>query len=310
MKFSHQPVLFQEAIEQLNLKPHGLYVDCTLGAAGHSMGMLAAEPSIRLVGIDQDPQALQRAQYRLTAYAERVTLINDNFRNLKDILFRLNISAVDGILMDIGVSSPQLDSAERGFSYQHDAPLDMRMDPSQKLHAGIIVNNYSERELTEMIQDYGEERWAARISEFVVRERKDTPLETTGQLVSVIKKAIPASARAVGPHPARRTFQALRIAVNDELGALQEGLQQAVVALASEGRLAVITFHSLEDRIVKNYFQDLLGRCTCPPNLPVCVCGQKATVRLVNNKPILPSRQEVENNARARSAKLRVVEKL
>ncbi|HHY15956.1 MAG TPA: 16S rRNA (cytosine(1402)-N(4))-methyltransferase RsmH [Firmicutes bacterium] len=310
MKFSHQPVLLQETIEKLNLKPHALYVDCTLGAAGHSMGMLAIEPTIRLIGIDQDPQALERAQYRLAAYARQVTLVRDNFRNLRDILSGLHIGAVDGILMDIGVSSPQLDSAERGFSYQQDAPLDMRMDPGQRLQAETIVNTYSEQQLAEIIRDYGEERWAGRISEFIVSERKKAPLETTGQLVSVIKKAIPAAARAVGPHPARRTFQALRIAVNDELGALQEGLQQAVEMLAPEGRLAVITFHSLEDRIVKNYFQELLGRCTCPPNLPICVCGQKPTARLVNTKPILPSKGEVESNARARSAKLRVIEKL
>lgn len=310
MKFSHQPVLFRETIEQLNLKPHGIYVDCTLGAAGHSVGMLVAEPTIRLIGIDLDPHALQRAAYRLTAYADQVTLVNDNFRNLKKILFELDIRAVDGVLMDIGVSSPQLDSAERGFSYQHDAPLDMRMDPSQPLHAQTIVNTYSGQQLTEIIKDYGEERWAARISKFIVRERKKAPLETTGQLVSIIKKAIPARSRATGPHPARRTFQALRIAVNDELNALQSGLEQALAVLDSGGRLAVVTFHSLEDRIVKNYYQGLLGKCTCPPDLPVCVCGQKPIARLVNSKPILPSREELKNNPRARSAKLRVVEKL
>lgn len=310
MKFSHQPVLFRETTEHLALKPHGTYVDCTLGAAGHSVGMLAAEPTIRLIGIDQDPQALERAEYRLTAYSSQVTLINNNFRNLRKILLELAIPQVDGVLMDIGVSSPQLDSAERGFSYQQDAALDMRMDPSQLLNAETIVNTYSEQQLTGIFRAYGEERWAARISEFIVNERKRAPLQTTSQLVSVIKKAIPAGARAGGPHPARRTFQALRIAVNDELNALQEGLEQAVEALAPQGRLAVITFHSLEDRIVKTYFQELLGKCVCPPDLPVCVCGKEARGRLVNRKPILPSKEELENNPRSRSAKLRVLEKL
>jgi 16S rRNA (cytosine1402-N4)-methyltransferase len=310
MKFSHQPVLLRETIEHLNLKPNGIYVDCTLGAAGHSTAILAAEPTVRLIGIDQDPQALERASLRLAAYTGQVTLVQDNFRNLERILDGLGIGKVDGVLMDIGVSSPQLDDADRGFSYQQDAPLDMRMDPNQPIDAKTIVNTYSAEELTKIIKMYGEERWASRISDFIVRERKRAPLETTGELVDLIKRAIPAKARATGPHPARRTFQALRIAVNDELNALQQGLEQAVEVLAAQGRLAVITFHSLEDRIVKNFFQEMLGKCICPPDFPVCVCGRTPQGRLVTRGPLLPSQEELEDNPRSRSAKLRVLEKL
>jgi 16S rRNA (cytosine1402-N4)-methyltransferase len=310
MHYGHEPVLLLETIDALALKPGEVYVDCTIGAAGHSLGMLATEPTIKLVGIDQDDAALERAKYRLAAYAHQVTLIRGNFRNLQSLLQENGVSEVAGVLMDIGVSSPQLDEGERGFSYHQDARLDMRMDRSAKLDAWTIVNTYSEEELTEIIAEYGEENWAARISQFIVAERRDRPIETTGDLVAVIKKAVPAGARAKGPHPARRTFQALRIAVNDELGALRDGLQQAVDMLKPQGRLAVITFHSLEDRIVKEYFQSLLGKCTCPTDLPVCVCGSEAVVKLVNRKPITASQREVESNPRSRSAKLRVVEKI
>lgn len=310
MHFAHEPVLLKETIQALQLKAGEVYVDCTLGAAGHSLGMLATEPSIRLIGIDQDNQALERAHYRLAAYAGQVTLVRDNFRNLRSILERMNINKVAGILMDIGVSSPQLDDGERGFSYHQEARLDMRMDQDSSLDAWTVVNTYSQDQLAKIIAQYGEERWAVRISQFVVSERQKAPLDTTGDLVTVIKKAIPAGARAHGPHPARRTFQALRIAVNDELGALREALEQAVEVLQPLGRLAVITFHSLEDRIVKEHFQELLGDCTCPSNLPICICENEPVVRLVNRKPIIASPRELESNPRARSAKLRVVEKL
>lgn len=310
MHFAHEPVLLQETIEALDLKSGGVYVDCTLGAAGHSLGMLTTNPDIRLIGIDQDGEALERAKYRLTAYAPQVTLVRDNFRNLRSILQHMDISEVAGILMDIGVSSPQLDDGERGFSYHQDARLDMRMDQDSALDAWSIVNTYDEKELAKIILDYGEERWASRIAQFIAAERSREPIETTGDLVAVIKKAIPAGARAKGPHPARRTFQALRIAVNDELGALKQALEQAVDSLAPGGRLAVITFHSLEDRIVKEYFQTLLGQCTCPPNLPICICKNEPIVRLINRKPIEASQGELESNPRSRSAKLRVVEKL
>ncbi len=310
MHFAHEPVLFRETIQALDLKAGEIYVDCTLGVAGHSLGMLATEPAIQLIGIDQDTEALERAKYRLAAYIGQVTLVKDNFRNLKTILQRLNISKVAGILMDIGVSSPQLDDGERGFSYHQDARLDMRMNQDSPLDAWTVVNTYDEQELTKIILEYGEERWAARIAEFIIAERKTSPIHTTADLVSVIKKAIPAGARSGGPHPARRTFQALRIAVNDELGALKAALEQAVEVLKPGGRLAVISFHSLEDRIVKEYFQDLLGKCTCPPGLPVCVCENEPIIRLVNRKPIEASQRELEANPRARSAKLRVGEKL
>ncbi len=310
MQFGHEPVLLQETLEALALKPGEVYVDCTVGAAGHSLGMLATEPTIKLIGIDQDDAALERASYRLANYAGQVTLVKGNFRRLRSLLLNEDITEVAGILIDLGVSSPQLDEGDRGFSYHQDARLDMRMDRSSELDAWTIVNTYSEEELARIIFEYGEERWAARIARFIVEEREKAPLDTTGDLVAVIKKAIPAGARAKGPHPARRTFQALRIAVNDELGALQDVLHQAVELLKPGGRLAVITFHSLEDRIVKDYFQELLGKCTCPPGLPVCVCGSEPLVELVNRKPIVPSPWEVEKNPRSRSAKLRAVEKL
>ncbi|MCK9524651.1 MAG: 16S rRNA (cytosine(1402)-N(4))-methyltransferase RsmH [Limnochordia bacterium] len=309
MHYAHEPVLLKETIEALDLKPQETYVDCTLGAAGHSLAMLATEPTIRLIGIDQDREALGRARYRLTAYTSQATLVRDNFRNLRSTLHSLGITEVAGVLMDIGVSSPQLDDGERGFSYHQEARLDMRMDQDSALDAWAIVNTYDQEELTKIIYEYGEERWARRIAEFIVAERAEDTINTTADLVTVIKKAIPAGARATGPHPARRTFQALRIAVNDELGALRLALEQAVDMLKPKGRLAVISFHSLEDRIVKEYFQSLLGNCTCPPNLPICVCENKPVVRLVNRKPIEASLLELDSNPRSRSAKLRVVEK-
>ncbi|HHW73191.1 MAG TPA: 16S rRNA (cytosine(1402)-N(4))-methyltransferase RsmH [Firmicutes bacterium] len=310
MQFGHEPVLLQETIDALALKPGEVYVDCTVGTAGHSLGMLATEPTIKLIGIDQDEAALERAKYRLATFVRQVTLVKGNFRHLRSLLEEQGITEVAGVLIDLGVSSLQLDEGERGFSYHQDARLDMRMDQDSKLDAWTIVNTFSEDELTRIISEYGEERWAARISRFIVAERRVRPIETTGDLVAVIKKAVPAGARADGPHPARRTFQALRIAVNDELGALREVLGQAVELLKPQGRLAVITFHSLEDRIVKDYFQELLGKCTCPPGFPICVCGNRPVAELVYRKPVVPSPREVEKNPRSRSAKLRVVEKL
>ncbi len=310
MNFAHEPVLLQESIEALNLKPNGVYVDCTLGGAGHSLAILATEPTISLIGIDQDPAALERAQHRLQHHKERVTLVHGNFRDIAQILAERGVEKVDGILMDIGVSSPQLDEGERGFSYHYDAPLDMRMNPANPVDARDLVNTLPEHELAQIIFEYGEERWAKRIAQFIVEHRAKEPIETTGQLVQVIKNAVPARARQKGPHPARRTFQALRIAVNDELGALRSALEQSIDLLKVGGRIAVITFHSLEDRIVKEFFNSCLGRCTCPPDLPVCVCNPKTTLKLVNSKPIVPSPAELAKNPRARSAKLRAAERV
>jgi len=310
MHFAHEPVLLHESVEVLALKPGGTYVDCTLGGAGHSLAVLSTEPSIRLIGIDRDPEALERAGHRLQHYKDRVTLVHGNFRHLARILADQGIDRVDGILLDIGVSSPQLDEGERGFSYHQDAPLDMRMNPDDPVTAQDLVNTLSQKELARIIAEYGEERWAARIADFIVKYRAIEPIRTTSQLVQIIKNAVPAAARQGGPHPARRTFQALRIAVNDELGALRSVLEQSVPLLNPGGRIAVITFHSLEDRIVKEFFQSCLGRCTCPPDLPVCVCGRRATLKLVNSKPIVPSAAELEKNPRARSAKLRAAERI
>lgn len=310
MHFAHEPVLLHESLEALALKPGGTYVDCTLGGAGHSLAILSTEPSIKLVGIDQDPAALERAGHRLQHYRDRVTLVHGNFRDITRLLAGIGISQADGILLDIGVSSPQLNEGERGFSYHHDAPLDMRMNPEGAVSAQDLVNGLSQKELTRIISEYGEERWAARIAQFIVNYREQEPIRTTGQLVGIIKSAIPVGARQGGPHPARRTFQALRIAVNDELGALQSALEQSVPLLRQGGRIVVITFHSLEDRIVKEFFQSCLGRCICPPGLPVCACGQQATLKLVNNKPIVPSAAELAKNPRACSAKLRAAERL
>ena len=308
--FNHVTVLLHEAVANLVTDPHGIYVDCTLGGAGHSRAILAGlEPEGRLIAFDQDPVAIANAR-TLLGDDPQVTLVQANFVRLAESLRKLGVGPVKGILFDLGVSSPQLDEAWRGFSYMHDAPLDMRMDPDNPLTARTIVNDWSEAEITRVIRDYGEENWASRIAEFIGRERNKQAIETTGQLVAIIKDAIPAAARRTGPHPAKRTFQALRIAVNDELGVLERALDQAISCLDTGGRVAVITFHSLEDRIVKEKMQSWLGRCTCPPGLPVCQCGAKAVARLVTRKPLLPSQEEIEQNPRARSAKLRVAEKL
>lgn len=310
MDFVHQPVLLNEVIAGLNLKPNGIYVDCTLGGGGHTQAVLDSQPDVTVIGIDQDPNALAAAQARLAPYGSRVKYVRDNFRNLDLVLASVDHLHVDGILMDIGVSSPQLDQKDRGFSYQHDARLDMRMDPMAQISAHDLVNSLTKQELTRIIRDYGEERWANRIAEFIVEHRREKPIDTTGELVSVIKAAIPKKARLEGPHPAKRTFQALRIAVNDELGALSEAIEKAVNHLKPQGRLCVITFHSLEDRLVKNAFREFENPCICPPGLPICTCGKEPLVKIITRKPIAAGQEELAANPRARSAKLRVCERL
>jgi len=308
MDFSHVSVLLKESIELLNIKPGGIYFDLTLGGGGHSLEIL--KRGGRVVGIDQDTAAIRASEERLKEYSENLTLVHDNFKNLKTIAKNLNIDKADGIIADLGVSSHQLDEAQRGFSYMQDAPLDMRMDQSRDFSAYDVVNFYSEDELYRIIKEYGEEKWAKRIAEFIVNERKDKEIKTTFELVKIIKKAIPKGARIDGPHPAKRTFQAIRIEVNGELDALKETIIDAVDLLNTGGRIAVITFHSLEDRIVKDEFKKLQKGCTCPPNFPVCVCELEPKLKIITKKPITADEKELEENHRARSAKLRVAEKI
>lgn len=310
MEFKHVTVLLQETVEGVFRDPSGTYVDCTLGGGGHSALILSKlGPEGKLVGFDQDPLAIANAKARFQGDS-RVILVEKNFENLEESLASLDLLPVQGIIFDLGVSSPQLDEAERGFSYMQDAELDMRMDPTNPLSAKVLVNEWSAEELADLIWKYGEERWSKRIADFIVQYREEKEIETTGELVEIIKKAIPASARREGPHPAKRTFQALRIEVNDELGVLERTLDQVIRCLAPGGRVGVITFHSLEDRIVKEKFQSWLGRCTCPPGFPICQCGAKPLAKLVNRKPILPREEEIRDNPRARSSKLRIAEKL
>ncbi|MCL6636061.1 MAG: 16S rRNA (cytosine(1402)-N(4))-methyltransferase RsmH [Peptococcaceae bacterium] len=311
MEFHHQPVMLKEVIEGLNVKPGGVYVDCTLGGAGHSLAILSRSgPGGRLVALDQDPAALAAARDRLAHFRDWVELVRANFAKLDEVLDSLGLKEVDGVLFDLGVSSHQLDNPARGFSYQHDAPLDMRMDPEQETCARDLVNTLPVAELAGVIREYGEERWSFRIAEFIGEERKRRPIETTGQLVEIIKKAIPAGARREGPHPAKRTFQALRIAVNRELAVLGDAILAAVRHLRPGGRLCVIAFHSLEDRIVKDLFRRLASPCTCPRDFPVCVCGGRREIRVITARPLVPGAQELEENPRARSARLRIAEKL
>jgi len=311
LDFVHVPVLLDECIEGLNIKNGGIYVDGTIGGAGHSKEIAKfMGPDGILIGIDQDINAINAATERLKAYGDRVKIINDNFKNMKSIVHSLGFDKVDGILLDLGVSSHQLDEGERGFSYMKDAALDMRMDRNNPLTAEIIVNEWSEEEIHNIIKQYGEERWAKRIAEFIVRERQKQRIASTQQLVDIIKNAIPASARREGPHPAKRTFQALRIAVNDELGILEKAILDGVDILKPEGRICIITFHSLEDRIVKNTFSKLEKPCTCPPRIPQCICGQVPLIKIISRKPITANSEELEKNPRARSAKLRVAERL
>ena len=311
MEFKHVSVLKNECIEGLQIKSSGTYVDGTFGGGGHAMEIISRlNGNGRFVGIDQDQDAVENGRAKLEPYKEKAQLVRNNFSNIISIMKDLHIVSVDGILLDIGVSSYQLDTGERGFSYMHDAELDMRMDQRNPMTAKRMIAEYSEKELADIIKDYGEERWAARIAQFIVAERKIKPIETTGELVEVIKKAVPKGARKDGPHPAKRTFQALRIAVNNELGILEQAIEDMAGLLAPGGRLCIITFHSLEDRIVKQTFHRLEHPCTCPPEFPVCVCGKKPTIRVITRKPILPSEEELEFNPRARSAKLRILEKL
>ncbi|MFI3174145.1 MAG: 16S rRNA (cytosine(1402)-N(4))-methyltransferase RsmH [Bacillota bacterium] len=307
MEFHHVSVLLDECVRELQINPDGIYVDGTMGGAGHSLEIVKQLKNGRLIAIDQDLNAHEAGKKRLHAYLDKVTFVHDNFGNIEEILDSLSIEKVDGILLDIGVSSHQLDERERGFSYQQDAPLDMRMDKSNAFSAYELVNTYDEKELNNVIFRYGEERWAKRIAEFIVAERKTKPIETTGELVEVIKKAVPKGARKDGPHPAKRTFQALRIEVNKELEVLERAIAGGCKKLEVEGRFCIITFHSLEDRIVKEAFRGAENPCVCPSQFPVCVCGRKPYGKIVTRKPILPSALELENNPRARSAKLRVL---
>lgn len=308
--FHHVSVLLEEAVEALNVRPEGIYLDGTLGGAGHSAEIAKRLTTGTLIGVDRDPRALAAAAERLAPWSARVKLIHANFRELDAILDGLDIPAVDGILLDLGVSSPQLDEAARGFSYMADAPLDMRMDPSDRLSAYEIVNTWPQEALRRILFTYGEERYAPLIAAAIVRRREQAPIGSTLELVELIRSAMPQKALREKQHPAKRSFQAIRIAVNDELGAVDAVMQQAIRRLKPGGRLAIITFHSLEDRIVKNAMAEAVRGCVCPPEFPVCVCGRKPSLRLIARKPITASERELEENPRARSAKLRVAEKI
>ena len=309
MEYTHTPVLLDACIQALNIRPDGIYVDGTLGRAGHSMEIARRLTTGRLICIDRDQAAIDAAQVRLAPWLDRVTLVRSNFSELGEILSGAGVSGADGMLFDLGVSSPQLDDASRGFSYMQDAPLDMRMDTSAPLSAYEVVNTWSQEELRRILYEYGEERYAPAIAKAIVRARETAPVNTTLELVEIIRGAMPPAALREKQHPAKRSFQAIRIAVNGELDALPPMLEAAVDGLNPGGRLAVITFHSLEDRIVKRTLADLAKGCTCPPEFPVCVCGRKPRVRLVNRKPVTADGAELADNPRARSAKLRVAEK-
>lgn len=306
----HISVLLNECIDNLNIKPEGIYVDGTLGLGGHSYEIASRLTTGRLIGIDRDPTAIERAGKRLEPFSDRVTLVHGNFCDVAEILDNLGIAAVDGMLFDLGVSSPQLDEIERGFSYMGDAPLDMRMNKNDTMSAREVVNNYSEDQLNRIFWDYGEERYARRISAAIIKRREQAPIETTLELVDIIKSALPAAALREKQHPAKRCFQAIRIAVNDELGAVEQMMDTAPDKLKTGGRLCVISFHSLEDRIVKLGVARRENGCTCPREAPICTCGFVRTLRSVSRKPILPGEEELEINPRSRSAKLRVAERV
>lgn len=313
MEFEHKPIMLEECIEFLNIRQDGTYIDGTLGGAGHSSEILKRlGPKGLLIGIDQDKNAIEAARKKLISTDTRgqFAIEHTNFENIKQVIEKYKRDSVDGVLLDLGVSSHQLDEGERGFSYQHDAPLDMRMDRSQSLDAHTVVNTWSREKLARIIKEYGEEKWSARIAEFIVRSREAQPINTTGELVEIIKAAIPAAARREGPHPAKRTFQAIRIAVNRELEVLENLLKQVVELLSPGGRLVIITFHSLEDRIVKKSFQEQAQGCICPRDFPQCVCGFKPKLKIITRKPVTSTDEELVDNPRARSAKLRVAERL
>ena len=311
MEFRHVPVLLDECLEGLSIKPDGIYVDGTLGGGGHASAVCERlSGSGTLIGIDRDRDAIDAAGKRLENYPCRKIFVNRNYSDIKEILKDNGIDSIDGALLDLGVSSFQLDNAERGFSYMNDAPLDMRMNRDDSLTAKDVVNGYSRADITRIISAYGEERWASRIASFIEEARKEKPIETTGELTEIIKAAIPASARRTGPHPAKRTFQAIRIEVNEELTRLEKALEDFCDVLSPGGRLCVISFHSLEDRIVKDVMARRADPCTCPPDIPVCVCGKVADIKKITRKPVVPSGEEQEDNPRARSAKLRICEKI
>lgn len=308
--FHHISVLLEECITGLDIKPDGIYVDGTLGGAGHSSQIAKRLTTGKLIGIDRDPVALAAATERLKPYNDNVQLVHSNFCEIAQVLDNLGISGVDGILLDLGVSSPQLDDAERGFSYMMDAPLDMRMNGNDPLDASVVVNTWSQEKLRRILYVYGEERYAPQIASAICRRRQEKPIETTLELVDIIRSAMPAAALREKQHPAKRSFQAIRIAVNDELGSVEKVMADAIPRLNPGGRLAVITFHSLEDRIVKNAMAEAAKGCTCPPSFPVCVCGKKPQVKLISRKPIVAGAEELEINPRSRSAKLRICEKI
>ena len=310
MEFKHKSVLLDECIENLQIKPDGIYVDGTLGGGGHSYEICRRlSDKGRLIGIDQDSAAIEAAGKRLEEFASKVTIVRSNYCNMKYELAKLGITSVDGVILDLGVSSYQLDDADRGFTYREDTPLDMRMDQRQSLTAKDVVNEYSEMELYRIIRDYGEDKFAKNIAKHIVSARKEKEIETTGELIHIIKAAIPAKVRAVGGHPAKRTFQAIRIEVNRELDVLRDSLDDMIDLLNDEGRICIITFHSLEDRIVKTIYRKNENPCTCPREFPVCVCGKKSKGTVITRKPIVPGETELEENSRSKSAKLRVFER-
>ena len=309
MEFHHVSVLLNESVTGLNIRPDGVYVDGTMGGGGHSREILKNIKSGKLIGFDRDETAINVCRERLSEFSDKVEFVNRNFFEIKDVLSELGIDKIDGAILDLGVSSHQLDTAERGFSYQHDAPLDMRMNKNDTFSAKDVVNTYTKEQLADIIFKYGEDRWAKRIAEFIVAEREKGEITSTGQLVEIIKKAVPKGARQDGPHPAKRTFQAIRIEVNGELDGLEKAVSDFIDVLAPGGRLCIITFHSLEDRIVKTVYQKAEKGCTCPPELPVCICGKKPQGKAITKKAIAASDRELEKNPRARSAHLRIFEK-